>query len=72
MLMAEFVYNNTKNASTDNTLFELNYGYHLNVLLKSDANSRSRFYSADKLIKELRDMISIYQQNLLYAQKLQK
>ena len=27
-LMAEFAYNNTKNASIDHTLFKLNYGYH--------------------------------------------
>ena len=26
--MAEFAYNNAKNASTDHTPFELNYGYH--------------------------------------------
>ncbi len=28
LLIAEFAYNNTKNASTGHTSFELNYGFH--------------------------------------------
>ena len=34
LLMAEFVYNKSKNASTSHTPFELNYGYHPCVCLK--------------------------------------
>lgn len=33
-LIAKFVYNNTKNASTGHTFFELNYGYYPRVLYK--------------------------------------
>lgn len=32
--MAEFAYNNAKNASIGHTLFELNYGYHSYIFLK--------------------------------------
>ena len=39
--MAEFAYNNTKNASTDHTPFELNYGYYPQMSYKEDVNPRS-------------------------------
>ena len=39
--MAEFTYNNARNASTSYTPFELNYGYHLWVLYKEDVDPRS-------------------------------
>ncbi len=58
--MAKFSYNNTKNASIGYTLFELNYGYHLQVLFKEDVNFRSRFCFANKLAKELRKLIENY------------
>ena len=38
--MAEFAYNNAKNASTDFTSFELNYRYHPWVSYKEDLNPR--------------------------------
>ncbi len=34
--MAEFAYNNAKNASTGHTPFELNYGYHPRVFFEED------------------------------------
>ena len=70
--MTEFAYNNAKNASTRYTFFELNYGFYLQVFFKDDVNPYSRPYFANKLAKELRELIDICQQNLLYAQKLQK
>ena len=70
--MAEFTYNNAKNASTSYTPFELNYGFHLKVSFKNNIDPHSRSCSTDKLVKELRELMDIYQQNLFYAQKLQK
>lgn len=52
--MAEFVYNNTKHATTSHILFKLNCGYHLCVFFKDkiDPHLRSRF--ANKLVIDLR------------------
>ncbi len=72
LLMAEFAYNNAKNASTGHIPFELNCGYHSKVFVKEDVDSHSRSCSANKLAEELRELIEVCYQNLLYAQKLQK
>ncbi len=65
--MAEFAYNNAKNASTGHTPFELNCGYHPRVSFEEDVNSRSRSCSANKLAEELRDLMEVCCQNLLHA-----
>ena len=70
--MAEFIYNNGKNASTGYTLFELNYGYYLKVLFKEDVDPRSKSCSANKLAEKLRELIEICYQNLLHTHELQK
>ena len=70
--MAEFAYNNAKNASTGHMPFKLNCGFHLRVFFKDDIVPCSRSCSADEMAKKLRELIDICQQNLLYAQKLQK
>ncbi len=36
--MAEFAYNDAKNASSSHTVFELKYGYHPTVLVKGDVD----------------------------------
>ena len=72
MLIAEFTYNNAKNASTGYTPFELNCNFYPEISFKNDVDPCSRSCSDNKLVKELRELIDIYQQNLLYAQKLQK
>ncbi len=41
--IAEFAYNNTKNASTRHTLFELNCGYHPRIFFEKDVDPRSWF-----------------------------
>ena len=38
LLMAKFVYNNAKNASTNHTPFKLNYGYHLCISFEEDTD----------------------------------
>ncbi len=70
--MAEFAYKNAKNASTNHIPFELNGGYHSRVSFKEDVNPRSRSCSANELAKELRKLIEVCYQNLLYAWELQK
>ncbi len=70
--MAEFAYNNAKNASTGHTPFELNCSYHPRVSFEEDVDSCLRFHSANELAEELRELIKVCCQNLLHAQKLQK
>ena len=70
--MAEFVYNNAKNANTDFMPFELNCGYHPRVSYKEDFDLRSKLRNAEELSSELRELITVCQQNLYHAQELQK
>ena len=70
--MAEFSYNNAKNVSTGHTPFELNCGYHPQMLYKEDVNSRSQSKSADELSAELRELMIVCRENLHHAQELQK
>ncbi len=72
MPMADFAYNNAKNASTGHTPFELNCGYHPSVFFKDDVDSRSRSRFANKLTEELRELMEVCCQNLLHVQELQK
>ena len=69
--MAEFAYNNAKNASTGHTPFELNCGYHSRMSYKEDVDPRSQSKSADELSAELRELIMVCQENLHHAQELQ-
>ncbi len=70
--MAEFVYNNTKNASTGHTSFELNYGFHPQTSYKEDVNPRSQSKLADDLVTELKELMAFCRENLQYAQELYK
>ena len=70
--MAEFAYNNAKNASTGYTFFELNCNYYFQMSYKNDVNSCSKSKLADKLLAKLRELMIIYWKNLHHAQKLQK
>ncbi len=72
MPVAEFAYNNAKNANTGHTPFELNCGYHPRVSFEEYVDPCSRSHSADKLAEELREWMEVCCQNLLHAQKLQK
>ena len=58
--MTEFAYNNTKNTSSDHTVFKLNYTYHLRVFFKEDVNPHLRSCFANKLAEELRQLIEVY------------
>ena len=70
--MAEFAYNNAKNASTGHTPFELNCGSHFRFSFKEDIDPRSKSRSAKELVEELRQLIEICYQNLFHIQELQK
>ncbi len=70
--MAEFAYNNAKNASTGRTPFKFNCVYHPRVSFKEDVDPRSRSCSANELAEELRELMEVCYQNLFHAQKLQK
>ena len=70
--MAEFTYNNVKNASTNQTPFELNCGYHPWMSYKKNVNPQSHSMSADKLSADLRDLMIVCRKNLHYVQELQK
>ena len=67
LLIAEFAYNNAKNTSTSHTFFELNCDFHPQVFFENDVDPCFKFCSTNKLAKELRELIDICQQNLLYA-----
>ena len=70
--IAEFVYNNAKNASTGHMLFELNREYHPRVLYKEEVDFRFQSKLADKLSAKLRELIVICSKNLHHTQELQK
>ena len=57
--MTEFAYNNTKNANTGYTLFELNCGYYPKISFEENINPRSKSRFANKLAKELRELIEV-------------
>ena len=70
--MAEFAYNNTKNASIDHRPSKLNCGYHLWMSYEEDVDPCSQSKSANELSAELRELLIDCQKNLYYAQELQK
>ena len=57
--MAEFAYNNAKNASTGHTPFKLNCGYHPYVSFEKDINPHSQSKTAKKLSSKLKELITI-------------
>ncbi len=65
--MAEFAYNNAKNAGTGHIPFELNCDYHLRVSFEEDVDPRLRSRPANKLVEELRELMEVCCQNLFYA-----
>ena len=72
LTMAEFVYNNAKNASTGYRPFELNCAYHPWISYEKDLDPRSQSKTAEELSSELQNLMAAYQQNLDHAHKLQK
>ena len=65
--MAEFAYNNTKNASTGYIPFELNCSYHLCISFKEDTDSRFWSKIVNKLLAELQKLMTVCRKNLYHA-----
>ncbi len=57
--MAEFAYNNAKNANTRHTPLELNCGYHLRVSFEENVDLCLRSRSANELVEELRELMEV-------------
>ncbi len=70
--MAEFAFNKAKNTNTGYTPFELNCGYYPRVSFKENVNPCLRSCSANKLAEELKELMKVCCQNLLYVQEFQK
>ena len=70
--MAEFAYNNAKNASIGYTLFELNCGFYPRVSYEKDVHPSLKSKIANQLATELYTLIFVYRENLQHAQELQK
>lgn len=61
--ITEFIYNNTKNASTDHISFKLNCSYHLCVSYNKDVDLL-KSKTTDKVAAKLRKLMTIYKENL--------
>ena len=70
--MAEFAYNNAKNASTGRAAFELNCGYHSFVLFKENINLCFWSKTPNKLLTKLQELMTVCRENFHYGQELQK
>ncbi len=65
--IAEFAFNNVKNASTSHTAFVLNCASYPRVFFEEDVDSHSRSRSPDELVEELKELMEVCYQNLLNA-----
>ena len=70
--MAEFAYNNARNASTGHMPFELNCGYYFWMSYKEYVDTHSQSKLANKLLAELKELIIVCRENLYHTQELQK
>ena len=59
LLIAEFAYNNTKNASTGYILFELNCKYHPHVFYEEDLDPCSKSRTVEELFFELQELMIV-------------
>ena len=70
--MAEFAYNNAKNASTNYMPFELNRGYHPWVSYEENIDPYFKSKLVDELLSELQKLMTVCHENLYHTQELQK
>ena len=70
--MAEFAYNNARNASTGHIFFKLNYRYHSHILYKKNFNPRPKLKTAEKLSFDPQNLMIVCQQNFYCPQKYHK
>ncbi len=70
--MAQFAYNNAKNASTGHIPFELNCDFHPRASYEKDVHFGSQSKADDELATERKDLMTVHKDNLLHAIRLQK
>ena len=70
--MAEFAYNNAKNASTGHILFKFNCKYNPYISYEENLDPCSKLKTAEKLSSKLQNLMVVCQQNFYHAQELQK
>lgn len=70
--MTKFIYKNAKNASTHHTSFVMNCAYYIYVFLNNKVHHCLKSHFADKLAKEVRELISIFWHIIFHIQELQK
>ena len=68
--MAEFAYNNVKNASIGNTSFKLNCDYHSRISYEKNINLCSKSKSTNELSTDPQELMTMYKKNLYHAQEL--
>ena len=61
LLIAEFIYDNTKNDTIWYISFKLIYRSHLYILFKKDINLFPKSKLVDKLANKLKNLINIYE-----------
>ena len=64
LVMAEFAYNNSNNASIGHTPFKLNCGYYLRMLYKEEVDPHNQSKSTVKLLAEKRELMIVCWENL--------
>ena len=64
--MAEFTYNNVKNANTGYTLFKLNCEYHPRNLYKKNISFYSKLKTGQKILAKVTKLVINCQKNLYY------
>ena len=70
--MAEYTYNNAKNASISHIFFELNCKYYPRVFCKKNFDLCLKLKSVEELFSKLQNLMVVGQQNLQHLQKFQK
>lgn len=65
--MTKFAYNNTKNASINYILFQLNYSFYYQASYKKDVYGHSQLKLADKQITKLKKLMVNDKRNLQYT-----
>lgn len=70
--MAKYVYINAKNSSLSYTPLHLNCKYYFCIFDKNDIHFCSKLKAAEKLCKEIKDIIKTYCKNLYQTQDFQR
>lgn len=67
MLLIKFIYNNANNISNNDIIFKLNCKYQFSILYKHDIDVYLKFRILNKLIANLKKVLTIYKKNFYYT-----